>query len=339
MARAADRPGEEVEMLSYTLRASSLVLLAVAVGVGCAAPSGQAPEPAAKAEPAAPPAGGPPTTEELGNATYHGLESPDGEFTLADGRWEGEPFDEGGASRPVVSLGRDFRILGDLDGDGSQEAVVLLAQSSGGSGTFDYIAVVDRAGDGAVVNVATVPLGDRVQIRRAGIEDGRLVVDAVRAGPEDAACCPGEMVRWTWVLSDGRLEEVGSEITGRLSLDALAGREWVLRMWSWDEPAPADPEVVLSYLDGRLAGSSGCNRFSAAVSAGASPGDVSLGPAMGTRMACPEPAASVEDRFLAQLGGVTKYGFLLGRLALSYQIGDDAGVMLFDSRPPAGESS
>lgn len=326
-------------MLSYTLRALSLVLLAVAVGVGCAAPSGPAPEPAAKAEPAAPPAGGPPTVEELGSATYRGLESPDGDFTLVDGRWEGEPFDEGGASRPAVSLAPDFRILGDLDGDGSEEAAVVLAQSSGGSGTFNYLAVVDRAGDGNVVNVATVPLGDRVQIRHAGIDEGRLVVDGVRAGPKDAACCPGEMVRWTWILSDGGLEEVASEITGRLSLEVLAGSEWVLRKWSWDEPAPAEPEVVVSYLDGRLAGSSGCNRFSASVSTGASPGDVSVGPAMGTRMACPEPAASVESRFLAQLGGVTKYGFLLGRLALSYQIDDRLGVMLFEPRPPTGESS
>lgn len=326
-------------MRPFTHCAPALFMLAAVIGLGCGGPSGPAPEPAAEVEQTAAPASGPPTVEELGNATYRGLESPDGDFALVDGRWEGEPFDEGGASRPAVSLARDFRILGDLDGDGSEEAAVVLAQSSGGSGTFDYLAVVGRAGDGEVVNVATVALGDRVQIRQAGIEDGRLVVDGVRAGPEDAACCPGEMVRWTWILSDGRLEEVASEITGRLSFEALAGSEWVLRKWSWDEPAPAEPEVVVSYLDGRLAGSSGCNRFSAAVSAGASPGDVSVGPAMGTRMACPEPAASVEDRFLSQLGGVTKYGFLLGRLALSYQIDDRLGVMLFEPRPPTDESS
>ena len=106
--------------------------------------------------------GGPPTLAELKNATYAGFEAPASPVTLKDGLWEGEPLQPGGTSRPRVSLGGDFHLLGDLDGDGAEEAVVVLVQISGGSGTFDYLAVVKRQ-DHGLENVATTALGDRVQ--------------------------------------------------------------------------------------------------------------------------------------------------------------------------------
>lgn len=320
---------------------SVLGVVAVVAAAACGAPAGTGSEiePAAPEQVLAMPSG-PPTLDELKNATYRGLESPDGPFDLVGGRWEGAPFDEQGASRPTVTFADDFRVLGDLDNDGVDEAAVVLAASSGGSGTFDYLALVDRTADGRLDNLATVPLGDRVQIRNARIEDRRVVVDAVRAGPNDAACCPGELVRWAWTLEDGVPEQVVSEATGRLSLETIAGTEWVLERWAWNEPAPAEPEVTLTVVDSRLAGSSGCNRYSATVEAAESPGDVSIGPVAGTRMACPEQAASVEQRFLSQLERVITYGFVLGKLGLTYQNDDGSlGVMLLQSRAVRVEPS
>jgi hypothetical protein len=100
------------------------------------------PHPEAAASPMTAPAG-PPTLAELKNATYSGFEEPASPVTLKDGLWEGEPLQPGGTSRPRVSLGGDFHLLGDLGGDGAEEAVVVRA-GSGGSGTFDYLAVVKR---------------------------------------------------------------------------------------------------------------------------------------------------------------------------------------------------
>jgi heat shock protein HslJ len=54
-------------------------------------------------------------------------------------------------------------------------------------------------------------------------------------------------------------------------------------------------------------------------------------------MACPEPAMAVEARFLQQLAGVNKFGFMIGQLALSYEIDGNHGVMLFDASDPDGE--
>jgi heat shock protein HslJ len=53
------------------------------------------------------------------------------------------------------------------------------------------------------------------------------------------------------------------------------------------------------------------------------PGEVAIGPVMGTRMACSDPQAKIEDRFLAALGKTTRYNFVAGKLVLS---GIDGGA-------------
>ena len=313
---------------AITLLACGATLL-----IAACQPSTEAPKAAPQALSAAL---GAPTLEELKSATYAGLQDLAGPVTLKGGRWEGEPVEPGAASRPSVVLAPSFRLAGDLDGDGVEEAVVVLAQSSGGSGTFDSLAVVKRTPEG-LRNVATAALGDRVAIRSARVEGGKLLVSVVRAGEKDAKCCPGELADLRWTLGGGKLNPVATAgVTGRLSLDTVAGTEWVLRAWDLEEPAPAEPEVTLAYMDGRLAGTNGCNRYTAGAKGGASPGDLTVGPAAGTRMACPEPQSAVETRYLGQLGGAKKFGFLLGRLAVSYEKdGGGFGTMLFEGRTPA----
>lgn len=268
---------------------------------------------------------GAPTLEELGQATWSGLKEVAGPVRLKDGRWE--------KGRVTVLLAPGFRVTGDLDGDRAEEAVVLLAVNSGGSGTFDYVAVAKRTAKG-VRNVATAPLGDRVQIRSARIEGRKLLLSVVRPGPKDARCCPGEMADLAWTLASGRLRASAAKVTGRLTPEVLAGQEWVLRAWKRGEPAPDQPEVTLRYEGGRFAGRSGCNRYSTAVTAGDSPGDVSIAPLGVTRMACAEPQMAVEARFVKQLEAVKKMGFWLGQLALSSPLdGQPSQEMLFDARP------
>ena len=111
-------------------------------------------------------------------------------FTLAGGKWEGQPFAPGAASRPSVTFVRDFRLVGDLDDDGAEDAVVLLAANAGGSGEMLDVAVVGRP-EGKLTNLATAPVGDRVQVRAAAIDGRRIVLDVIQAGEQDAACCPG----------------------------------------------------------------------------------------------------------------------------------------------------
>lgn len=144
-----------------------------------------------------------PTVEELANATFDGiLDEP---VRLSDGRWEGPPWVEGGASRPVVLLLLDRVAIADLDGDGADEAVVVLVEQPGGSGSFVHLAVVER-GPGGFEALDSVRLGDRVQVDAVGATpDGAVRVELLEHGPDDAACCPTQRAVREWSLRDGAL--------------------------------------------------------------------------------------------------------------------------------------
>ena len=276
-----------------------------------------------------------PSVEELRNATYEGFEEPDHSVTLVDGRWEGEPYQPGAASRPTVYLVDGLRLTGDVDGDGSDEAVVLLGQNSGGSGEFIYHAVVGHR-NGAIESLGTTLIGDRIQIRGANIDGGRIALDVVRHGPDDPACCPGELATLEWEMTEQGLTATAAPAeTDRLSLDTIAEIEWTLREWKRDEPAPTRPEVVLKYTDGRFIGIGGCNTFFAATQPGKKPGHISVGPPGRTRKACSESAMKIEERFLKQLDAVRKFGFVTTRLALTYENDGTYERMLFDRRGPS----
>jgi heat shock protein HslJ len=277
------------------------------------------------------PAEAAPALDELRQATYAGFADDIGEVTLADGHWEGAPFVDGGAARPSVDLVGDLSIVGDVDGDGTDEAIALLAQRGGGTGEYLHVAVVDRTGE-RLLNTATALIGDRVQVRRASVDSGTVVLDVVQAGPDDAMCCPGDLVTRSWVVDSEGMSELEPVVTGRLRPETLTGSEWVLAGWNLDEPAPEAPVVTLVYDDGNVGGSSGCNRYFGAITPGEAPGDIRIGPVGGTMMACPDDVMAVETRYQTLLGAVEKMGFHIGRLALTYVHDDTGGMLLFEPR-------
>ena len=261
------------------------------------------------------------------NASYAGIyEQP---VQLSDGVFEGAPFVEGGASRPRVTLITDFDLGGDLDGDGQDERIVLLAENSGGSGTMGYLTAVSpvAAGGGAL---DTVALGDRVQIVSAEATDNGVELVVVQAGTEDAACCPGDVVRRRFTYADGALTEVTAQSLGRLSLGQISDRTWVLTELS-GKPLPAlETPVTLSLADGQISGFSGCNTFRGRVAAGDGPGELSIDTLAGTRMACPDLQSGVEQRFLAALAGATGFGFRATHLALRFEASGVPGTLTFE---------
>jgi heat shock protein HslJ len=306
-------------------RRAGIALAALALApAGAAAPVPAVPPPAGAARSA-------PTIDELKQAAFRGLQIESGTITLSDGRWEGKPPAAGGSSGPRVDLVADLRLAADLDGDGREEAVVLLAESQGGSGVLVDLAVTARDGD-AVRNVATVLLGDRIQVRDVRLVGATLVVDLVRAGPGDALCCPGELATRFFRLRQDQLDEIPSGAArGRLSLAALEGVDWVLRRWSSAEPAPAQPELTMTYKDGRISGRAGCNSYFAGVT-DRTPGAMAVGPAGTTQMACQPELMAVEKRFLGILPRIDRYAFLAGQLVLSFDQDGSPGSITFARR-------
>ena len=268
-----------------------------------------------------------PTAAELANATYTGIDEGR-PVTLVEGRWEGEPYAEGGASRPSAGLVEDFVLAGDLNDDGSKEAVVLLWRSSGGSGTFSYLAVVGRSDDG-VKNLGTAEIGDRVKLRSGRIENDSIILDVLQQNEGDAACCPTQLATRTWSMVNGQLMEGEMNITGTLSLDTLAGTNWVLTHLNRNEPISEEAEISLVFGEGQISGKSACNRYSAGVEQGEAAGDLRIGPAMGTRMACPGELMDLEHKFLDALTHVTGFSFLAGKLALTSENDGNRSIMLF----------
>jgi heat shock protein HslJ len=268
------------------------------------------------------------TAQQLANATYSGITSDP--VTLTDGRWEGDPFVEGGASRPAVGLLDHFILTGDLDNDGTDEVAVLLWESSGGSGTRLHLAAMGER-DGVITNLATTLIGDRVQVRSGGVEDGLITLDVLRAGPEDAACCPTEKALVSWSLTGGGLDLVGEERTGTLSLADLEGREWVLVGFGWDEPVSDDAGITLVFEEGRVSGHAGCNSYFAGTVA-SDPGALGFNGMGATRMACPETVMSLERRYLKTLAGASRYSFIAGRLVLSCDTDEGTQNLVFTPR-------
>jgi heat shock protein HslJ len=318
----------ETNRLVNVLHRLAIVILIVTASACQPADTEDEAESLAAASETIPMNGGAPTLAELAKITYMGITGEP--VTLTNGQWYGEPFVAGGASRPGVGLVRDFHLTGDLNGNGAEEAVVLLWSNSGGSGTFDYIAVAGRDKNGAPLNLATAALGDRVKIRSAEINDGRITVNVVQAGPEDAACCPGQKFKRTFTLADDELNEVSSEDQGRQSIADLAGIEWTLTSFNRDDALPENIEVTLVFDGNRIAGKSACNRYSGSVTEGGMPGALTVNmPMIGTMMACPPPADEIERRYLATLHDVTQYSFLAGNLALSWRKDEQLGTIIF----------
>ncbi|MGA9572596.1 MAG: META domain-containing protein [Lysobacterales bacterium] len=267
---------------------------------------------------------------ELENATYSGIEGQ--QVTLADGRWEGAPYVEGGAARPAVGLVRNILFTGDLDADGSSETVALLWQSASGTGNNIYIAVMKQEA-GGYANIATSLVGDRVKIRGGRIDSGVILLDVLQAGEDDPMCCPTLLATRSWVLKDGRLEEQKMQVTGKLSLEVLAQSSWRLTRMNLHQTLPADAEVTLSFDAGRVYGKSACNRYSADIREGDKPGEIVIGQAMLTRMACADHLMEIESRYLASLSLVSSFSFHVGSLALNGMEDDGAPfTMLFSAQ-------
>ena len=226
-------------------------------------------------------------------------------------------------------------MIGDLEGDGTNDAVVLLNYAPGGTGQLLHLAVVARK-KGKIQNVATTLIGDRVEIRNVRIEPKQIFVDVVQAGPKDAMCCPGEVTTRGWTLEPGgKLNRfIVIAKPERLTIGTIGNTEWVLRSWDLKAPAPKQPAVILIFKDGRFTGSSGCNNYFAPVKEGNIPGDVEVGPAGTTRKSCPDNEMSVERRFLDQLARVKKFSFLVTQLALSWEKEGVWKTMLFAKRQP-----
>ncbi len=123
------------------------------------------------------------TLDMLRNGTYH-TPAYDRTVSLVNGSYS----DVSGSGTFSVQMLNVYAI-GDLNGDGKNDAAVILAENDGGSGVFEsVVALVDQAG--APHQVSQAQLGDRVLVNSVDISSGVIHLDLVVQGPSDPLCCP-----------------------------------------------------------------------------------------------------------------------------------------------------
>jgi hypothetical protein len=110
------------------------------------------------------------------------------------------------ANRVAVFFQPEYA-AGDLDADAVPDAAVVLATTTGGSGTFLDLAVVLNQG-GRPVHAASTFMGDRVPVDRIRIVDREIQVDLTMHGPADPMCCPSVRATRRFRFQDGALVEI-----------------------------------------------------------------------------------------------------------------------------------
>ena len=113
----------------------------------------------------------------------------------------------------------DSIAFGDLDGDGDEDAAVVLSYSGGGSGTF-YNLLAIRNDNGAPVHVASFGIGDRIRLNGLAIAAGVITVRMVAHGPTDGLCCPTQDTEATFRLNGNALELLSEAPPGNLTASA-----------------------------------------------------------------------------------------------------------------------
>ena len=135
----------------------------------------------------------------LKNAVYH---SPDwGDFQLVNGTYFRTP-DYPDAS-PQLFATQIFEpvAFGDLNGDGVEDAAVILQTYNGGNGDTKELAAVLNL-NGAAYNVSTVHLGSMIALDSVRIQSGVITLSMRLHGPNDGMCCPSQVETWRFRLED-----------------------------------------------------------------------------------------------------------------------------------------
>lgn len=308
------------------------LLTAIVLAIGC----GGAPDPGDDSARTTAPA----SFDVASIASAHVEGVADSAIVLDAGVWRSAPLVEGSPVRETVEWIDELVHVGDLDGDGAEEALAYFSDNSGGTGHFLYLGWMEAGGgDGSAParTVAVRRLGDRVQIRDAELVDGVLRMSLVVAGPGDGACCPTHLEERRFTFADGTIREE-RESRGTIGYDDLVGTRWVLEALDW-RPGGADAatdagvdldaaEVTLSFTEDGVTGRAGCNRFTGPVIVGEAK-ELTLGNLATTKMACPPPVDALERTVLARLAGVNGWSFMMGRLLLGYVHDDRYGALVF----------
>ena len=145
------------------------------------------------------------------NQTETTASTADHQDIVAMARDAGYPMEHLGAGTIQLTAGTyhdsaaglDVRLIasatGDLDGDEREDAAVVLASTTGGTGTFiDLYALLDK--EDRALTRGPASLGDRVKVDSLRVSNRAVHLHLLTHAPDDPLCCPTQHEVETFVL-------------------------------------------------------------------------------------------------------------------------------------------
>ena len=190
------------------------------------------------------------TKSALNNTTYHIGEL--GTIRLNNGEFKNQ-YGEGATQMHRVTL--EKIAFGDLNGNGLDDAAVILAWQNGGSGTFKYLVAVQNS-SGLPQQIDSILLGDRVQVSALSITSGAVQLEEVTHTPLDPMCCPSQQAKQSYVLRANKWAQINGKVvhsnTAKSATEMLApditGIVWKLERFN-DNEKEGLPNIVIDEPD------------------------------------------------------------------------------------------
>lgn len=220
----------------------------------------------------------------------------------------------------------------DLNGDGQEDAALVLTHSSGGSGTFYYVVAAIWREDG-YQGTSAVFLGDRIEVQNIAINNNRIRVEFLGRKNRDAFTTPPSVPSAQLAIydaSDNQLIQVARDFEGEVD---PARMTLPMKVWFWEKTGynddsvhtPADPDVfsLAFQTDGTLLVTTDCNNMRASYRV--TDNQMNIEQMISTRMYCED---AQEELFAKMLQSVSSY-FFTSRGKLVLELKYDSGSMIF----------
>lgn len=126
-------------------------------------------------------------------------------YILINGKSEKEITPGSAAKEIIMVFGQPA--YGDFDGDGVKDAVMLITQNSGGSGTFFY-AVEAINHNGTFLGTNALLLGDRIAPQNINITGSRAVVNFAERKPNEPFTTPPSVGKSVYIEYNKKTEQI-----------------------------------------------------------------------------------------------------------------------------------
>jgi heat shock protein HslJ len=245
-------------------------------------------------------------------------------YTLIKGVAEKELVPGSASKSRVAIFGQP--VLGDVDGDGDYDALVLLENERGGSGVFYYVAFAIHS-DGVYTSTDTMLLGDRIAPQTLSIEGDTAVVNYADRALGEPFTTPPSMGKSLYLQVDTQTLKL-RKVESTADAGALDVKTWTWIKTSYSDGAEFVPKKTGAFTltfknDNTFSATTDCNSMSGAYTI--EEGKINFANMVSTLMFCD---ASEELFFSTLLRNVESFTFTAnGELVLGLMSG--AGFAYF----------